>query len=209
MYGSQLMNSTLLASGATALDENALATLFSEARTPNGFRELSVSDELLERIVSFAHLGATAINSTPLRVVFVKTPEGKSRLLSALSTGNVEKTMQAPVTAILAHDRRFYEHLATLFPHRDMSHIGNNETASADMALYNATLQAGYFILAARALGLDAGPMGGFDKSTVDREFFQDGSVKSDLLVNLGYGDEAKLFPRNPRLRFENVASYV
>ncbi len=203
------MNTQLLNSGASAIDEDALAALFTEARTPNGFLDTPVSNELLERIVAYAHLAPTAMNSNPLRVIFVTSAEGKARLLPALSPGNVEKTLQAPVTAILAHDERFYAHLPVLFPHRDMSHVGNDADAAAEIARYNAALQAGYFILAARALGLDAGPMGGFDKAAVDRAFFPDVSIKSDLLVNVGYGDETKLFPRNPRLRFEDVASYV
>ena len=191
------------------LDDAALATLFTEARSANGFLDRQVDPALLERIVEFAHLAPTAINATPLRVVFITTADGKERLRPALSPGNVGKTMQAPVTAILAHDTRFYEHLPKLFPHRDMSHIGNDAQSAAEMARYNATLQAGYFIVAARSLGLDAGPMGGFDKEAVNREFFSDGRFKADLLVNLGYGDEQALFPRNPRLRFEDVASYA
>jgi len=206
------MNSSLLVTEkpleSTALDATALATLFHEARTANGFLPVPVPHAVLEAIVEASHLGPTAMNATPLRVLFIESADAKDRLLKTLSPGNVEKTKAAPVTAIVGHDLRFYEHLPKLFPHRDMSHIAKDPQA-ASFSQYNAALQTGYFILAARAFGLDAGPMGGFDKEAVDREFFPDGRIKSDLLVNLGYGDDSKLYPRAPRLEFDDVARYL
>jgi len=194
---------------ARRLDERALRTLFTDARTANGFLDRPVPQAVLDELTALVELGPTAANALPLRLVYVTTPEGKERLRPALAEGNVEKTMAAPVTAIVAADLRFYEHLPRLFPHRDMraAFAGEQNAASArEFALMNATLQGGYFILAARALGLDAGPMGGFDKAKVDAEFFPDGSRASIMLVNLGYGDDAKLFARNPRLDVEEIA---
>lgn len=191
-----------------ALSADALRTLFREARTPNGFLDGAVSRETLEELVELSHLGPTSTNANPLRVVFVETPQGKARLLPALAPGNVEKAQQAPVIAILGHDLAFGRHMKRLFPHKDVSGMLADENVVREMARYNATLQTGYFILAARALGLDAGPMGGFNKQAVDREFFPDGTIKTDVLVNLGYGNDEKLFPRNPRLTVEEVARF-
>jgi 3-hydroxypropanoate dehydrogenase len=163
----------------------------------------------LRAIVEAAHLGPTTINATPLRVVFVTSPEGRERLRPLLMPGNVDKTFSAPVTAILARDLQFHEHLPRLFPHAPQATFDYARANAEPLWLQNATLQAGYFIISARAHGLDAGPMGGFDAPGVDREFFPEGARKSILLVTLGYGDDAKLFPRNPRLSFDEVASLV
>ncbi len=166
--------------------------------------------DLLEAAVELAKMGPTAVNASPLRIVFVDSEEGKERLRPTLSAGNLDKTMSAPVTAILAHDLAFHEHLPRLFPHMDVGPMfsGNAELA-AQTAVQNATLQAAYFLLALRAVGLDTGPMGGFDKDKLDAEFFAGTTLRSNLLVNIGYGDETKLFPRSPRLDFSEIASFA
>lgn len=160
--------------------------------------------------MDLAKLGPTAVNASPFRVVFVETEEAKARLKPALSPGNVEKTMLAPVTAIVGHDLAFHDHLPRLFPHMDVRPMfANDAAAAAYTASQNGTLQLAYLILALRAVGLDTGPMGGFDKDKVDAAFFAGTQVKSNVLVNIGYGDHAKLFPRSPRLAFDEIASYV
>ena len=207
-----VVEATITRKAARAVNEHALRTLFLEARSANGFHDQPVPREVLEQVVELAELGPTAANTLPLRVVFVESPEGKARLLPAVAPGNVEKTTAAPVTAIIAADLRFYEHLPRLFPHMDLKPMfaGEDKAEIArESAVMNATLQGAYFMLAARALGLDAGPMGGFDREKVDAEFFPDGTRRSLWLVNLGYGDDAKLFPRNPRLDVEEVAQFV
>jgi 3-hydroxypropanoate dehydrogenase len=191
----------------SALNESTLKALFLDARTYNGWLDKPVTDEQLQQIYDLTRMGPTAINTVPLRVVFVKHREAKERLRPTLTGNNVDKTMNAPATAILAYDRNFHEQMPKLFPSRDLKSYfeGLPEQAREQTASMNATLQAGYFILAARALGLDAGPMGGFNKEQVDAEFFRDEPWKSFLLVNLGYGDPKSLFPRNPRLSFEEA----
>lgn len=190
-----------------ALDEAGLNLLFREARTHGAWQERPVPEAVLRRLYELARMPPTALNTQPLRVVFVTRPEAKARLKPALSPGNVDKTMSAPVTAILAHDTAFHEQMTRLFPARDMRSTlaARPPEAREAMAVSNATLQGAYLLLAARALGLDCGPMGGFEKATVDAAFFPDGAWKSDLLVNLGYGDAQKLHPRNPRLDFEDA----
>jgi 3-hydroxypropanoate dehydrogenase len=191
-------------------DASALDLLFHKGRTYNVFRNIPVLDALLEEAVKLAKAGPTAVNSLPLRVVFVRSEEGKARLKPTLSPGNVDKTMAAPVTAILAYDTQFFEHLPRLFPHMDLKgYFAGDAQAAQATAEKNGTLQAGYFILALRALGLDAGPMAGFDNSKVDAEFFPDGRYKSNILVNIGYGDASKLHPRGERLSFAEVASFA
>ena len=192
------------------IDDGALDTLFREARTHNGWQARPVPRHLLEEAVDLAKMAPTAVNSSPFRVIFVDSEDGKQRLRPTLSAGNVDKTIAAPVTAILAHDLAFHELLPRLFPHMDLKPMfaGNAELA-AQTAVQNATLQAAYFILAIRAVGLDAGPMGGFDKDKVDAEFFAGTTLRSNLLVNIGYGDETKLFPRSPRLAFGEIASFA
>jgi 3-hydroxypropanoate dehydrogenase len=195
---------------ADKLDSKALNQLFREARTHNGWRAADVPDTLLEEAVELAKMGPTSANVSPLRIVFVRSPEAKARLKGALMTANVDKTMAAPVTAILGHDTRFYDLLPRLFPHADAKawYVGNEAFAN-DTAYKNGTLQVAYFILALRAVGLDTGPMTGFDNAAVDAEFFPSGQIKSNVLVNIGYGDSAKLFPRSPRLEFGEIATYV
>ena len=193
------------------LSSEALATLFHHARTHNAWLSRPVSDHLLRQIYDLMKWGPTSANSSPARIVFLRTSQAKERLRPALMAANVEKTMQAPVTAILAYDLKFYEHLPRLFPNGP----GMREKFSSSpeliqaTAFRNGTLQGGYFILAARALGLDCGPMSGFDNAKVDAEFFPASSVKSNFLCNLGYGDHEKLFPRNPRLDFEEACKIL
>ena len=190
---------------ATALDQ-----LFRQARTHNGWLDQPVPHALLQEAVELAKLGPTAVNASPFRVVFVETPEAKARLKPALSAGNLDKTMAAPVTAIVAHDLAFYDHLPRLFPHADVRPMfADNEAVATHTAVQNGRLQLAYFILALRALGLDTGPMGGFDKDKVDAEFFAGTKTRSNVLVNIGYGDHTKLFPRSPRLAFHEIAAYA
>ncbi|NNC20007.1 malonic semialdehyde reductase [Corallococcus exiguus] len=196
-----------MATTNTALDTDSLEQLFTEARTHSGWQDRPVTDETLRRIYELARMAPTAVNSQPVRLVFVRSREAKERLKPALSPGNVDKTMQAPVTVIVAYDTAFHEQMPKLFPARDMKSVfaAMPQEAREQAAFMNGTLQGGYVILAARALGLDCGPMGGFDKAKVDEAFLQGTGWKSNFLINLGYGDPAKLFPRNPRLSFEDA----
>ncbi|HEX7934539.1 MAG TPA: malonic semialdehyde reductase [Paraburkholderia sp.] len=192
------------------LSDDALDQLFREARTHVAWQPKSVGDALLQQLVELTLLGPTSANSSPGRFVFVKSPAAKEKLRPALSAGNVDKTMAAPVTAIVAMDMAFYEHLPMLFPHADArSWFVGNDRAIADTAFRNSTLQGGYLILAARALGLDAGPMSGFDAAKIDEAFFAGTTIKSNFLVNLGYGDASKLHPRSPRFSFDEAASIM
>ncbi|MBB5419832.1 3-hydroxypropanoate dehydrogenase [Paraburkholderia atlantica] len=192
------------------LSDQALAQLFRDARTHNGWQNKPIDDAVLRELMELVLLGPTSANSSPGRFVFVRTPEGKEKLRPALSAGNLEKTMAAPVTVIVAMDMAFYEHLPKLFPHADArSWFVGNERLIADTAFRNSTLQGGYLILAARALGLDTGPMSGFDQAKVDEAFFAGTTVKSNFLINLGYGDPSKLFPRSPRFSFDEAARIV
>lgn len=192
------------------LSDQALDQLFREARTHNGWQDKPVDDAVLRQLTELVLLGPTSANSSPGRFVYVKTPEGKEKLRPALSPGNLEKTMAAPVTVIVGMDMAFYEHLPELFPHADArSWFAGNDKAIADTAFRNSTLQGGYLILAARALGLDTGAMSGFDAAKVDQAFFSGTTVKSNFLINLGYGDPSKLFPRSPRFAFDEAARIV
>ena len=190
------------------LDSTALDQLFLQARTHNAWLDRPISDETLHRLYDLSRMGPTGGNSTPMRLVFVKSQAAKERLKPTLAPMNVDKTMAAPVTAIVAFDREFHEQLPKLFPHRDMKPVfaAMPEEQRDRMGTLNGALQGAYLIMAARALGLDAGPMGGFDPAKVDAEFLSGTKWKSLFLVNLGYGDEAKLFPRNPRLEFAEAA---
>ena len=180
--------------------------IFEEAHTHNGWQDEPVSDDLLRRVYDLAKFGPTCANSCPMRVVFVKSAEAKARLKPSLNEGNVEKTMKAPATAIIAYDTGFYELLPRLSPQRDFRSVyANNLPLAQETAFRNGSLQGGYFIIAARALGLDCGPMSGFDNAKVDAEFFPDGRWKSNFLCNLGYGDPGQVRPRNPRPSFEEA----
>ncbi|MGC3985410.1 MAG: malonic semialdehyde reductase [Pseudorhodoferax sp.] len=189
-----------------SLDAAALAALFLDARSHNGWTDAPVSDALLRQLYVLVRMGPTSANCSPARFVFVRTPEGKARLAPALSKGNLDKTMAAPVTVVVAWDTAFYEQLPRLFPHADArSWFTGSPAAAHETAFRNASLQAGYLILAARALGLDAGPMSGFDKPQVDAAFFAGTTWTTNFLVNLGHGDASKLFGRLPRLDFEEA----
>jgi len=192
------------------LPAEALDALFRTARSHNGFLPDPVSDELLHQVWELAKLGPTSANTCPLRILFLRGADAKERLRPALSPGNVDKTMSAPVTALFAYDLSFYEKLPELFPAYDMRAMFLAKPAIIEpSARLNAALQAGYFILAARALGLDCGPMGGFDAAKADAEFFAGTSWRSLFLCNLGHGDPAKLHPRNPRLAFAEACKVL
>ncbi|MCX7194027.1 MAG: malonic semialdehyde reductase [Proteobacteria bacterium] len=192
------------------LDERSLDTLFRTARTHNAWQDKPVSDEQLCQIYDLMKWAPTSANSCPARIIFVKSPSAKQRLLSAMIPGNIDKTRTAPVTAIIAQDHEFYEKLPQLFPHADArAWFAGNQSLIDTTAFRNATLQGAYLILAARALGLDAGPMSGFDNAKIDQEFFSGTSIKSNFLINLGYGDASGLFPRGPRLSFDEAAQIL
>ena len=188
------------------LDEAARDTLFRNARTHAAWQDRPVPDATLQDLYDLLKWGPTSGNCCPARFLFLRTREAKARLLAALSPGNVEPVLKAPVTAIVATDPLFYEQLPRLFPAVDArAWYEANPGFADDTARRNTTLQGGYLILAARAVGLDCGPMSGFDNAMVDRDFFADTRWRSDFLVNLGYGDPAGLGPRNPRLAFDEA----
>ena len=190
-----------------SLEAPALDLLFRSARTHYGWQDRTVPDTKLQELYDLLKFGPTSANSSPARFVFVRTAEGKAKLKDALSEGNIAKTMTAPVTVIVAHDTQFYDDLPKLFPHADArSWFAGNDALAEVTAFRNGTLQGAYLILAARALGLDTGAMSGFDNTKVDEAFFAGTSWKSNFLVNLGYGDESGLFPRSPRLSFDEAA---
>jgi 3-hydroxypropanoate dehydrogenase len=188
------------------LTDAGLDLLFRNARSHRAWLDRPVPDELLQRVYDLARFGPTSANCSPMRVLFVRSRESKERLRPALTPGNVDKTMQAPVTAIVGHDLEFYEQLPRLFPTADMraNFVGKPELIAAT-AFRNGSLQGAYLMLAARALGLDCGAMSGFDNAKVDAAFFPDGRVRSNFLCNLGYGDPSKLGPRPPRPTFDEV----
>jgi 3-hydroxypropanoate dehydrogenase len=181
--------------------------LFREARTHNKWQDTPVADETLRELYDILKFGPTSANSSPARFVFIRTKEGKQKLAPALSAGNMEKTMNAPVTVIVAYDPKFYEKLPTLFPHNldAIYWFTSNDSLAATTAFRNGTLQGAYLLIAARSLGLDIGAMSGFDNATVDAAFFARNGWRSNFLVNLGYGDPAGLFNRSPRLPFEEA----
>ena len=192
------------------LSDAALAQLFTDARTRNGWTDRPVPEALLRRLYDLTRFGPTAVNMTPARFLFVTSPEAKARLLPLMSEGNRAKTAQAPVTVIIGQDIDFHDTLPTLFPHapgaRDWF---ADEAGRREAAFRNSSLQGGYFLIAARALGLDAGPMSGFDAAGVKAEFFPQGNVEPNFIVNLGYGSDDNLFPRSPRLSFEEAAKIL
>ncbi|ATD66249.1 malonic semialdehyde reductase [Luteimonas chenhongjianii] len=191
------------------LPDAALDQLFRTARTYNGFSG-EISDETLHQLYELLKFAPTSANASPARFVFVKSAEGKARLGAALSEGNYDKTMSAPVTVIVAHDEDFHEKLPFLFPHTDAKSWFDGPRENREVpAFRNGTLQGAYLIMAARALGLDTGPMSGFDNAKVDEAFFAGTSIKSNFLVNLGKGDPATIFPRSPRLPFDEAARIV
>ncbi len=190
-----------------ALPQATLARLFREARTHNAIGG-DVGDDTLRALYDLVKFGPTEANSCPARFVFVRSPEAKARLAPALSDGNRDKTLAAPVTVIVGHDLAFYDKLPVLFPHTDARSwfAGSDEARLERVGLRGSSMQAAYLILAARALGLDCGPMSGFDNAMVDEAFFKGTAIRSNILVNLGHGDPAQLFPRSPRLPFDEAA---
>jgi 3-hydroxypropanoate dehydrogenase len=193
------------------LNDAGLDLLYRAARTHNVWLDKAVSDELLREVYDLAKMGPTSANMCPMRIVFVRSPAAKERLKPALAPGNVDKTMKAPVTAIIGMDVKFYERLPFLFPHADAKAWFKDlpENVVETMALRNSSLQGAYFMLAARARGLDCGPMSGFDNAKVDAEFFAGTSIKSNFLCSLGHGDASKLFPRSPRLEFHEACQVL
>ena len=193
------------------LNDDALDVVFRKARTFSYWLDREVAVETLQELYELMKWGPTSANSSPARVVFVRTPEAKQRLAPALAPLNLEKTMSAPVTAIVAYDLQFYEKLPALFPNapgmKDMF-VKSAEMAEAT-AKRNGSLQGAYLMVAARAVGLDCGPMSGFDNAKLDAEFFPGTHLRSNFLCNLGYGDASKLHPRNPRLAFEEACTVL
>ena len=192
------------------LSEETLEQIFTEARTHSVWLPEPVSDDLLVQIYNLMKWGPTSANSSPARIVFVKSPEAKAKLLPCMAEGNVEKTKAAPVTAIIAQDMEFYEKLPKLFPFADArSWFAGNKPFIESTAFRNSSLQGAYLIIAARSLGLDCGPMSGFDNAKVDAAFFQGTTWKSNFVCNLGYGDSSKLYPRAPRLDFNEACKIL
>ena len=195
---------------APTLSDKDMDIIFRNARTYNGWKDQDVSDVMLESIFELMKWGPTSANCSPLRIKFIKSKEQKEKLKPFLMEGNVDKTMAAPAVAILARDMEFYEHLPKLFPHTDAKSwfVGNDELIR-ETARRNATLQGGYFIIAARSIGLDCGPMSGFDADKVKEAFFPNDNVEVDFLCNLGYGDPESIFGRSPRFAFDEVCEIL
>ena len=189
------------------LHDECLNRIFREARTHHAWLDKPVDDVVLKQVYDLAKMGPTSANMSPMRAVFVKSKAAKEKLKPALHAGNLDKTMAAPVTAIIAMDIHFFEHLPRLFPHADAKSWfkGLPDNVLEYMALRNSSLQGAYLIMAARSMGLDCGPMSGFDNAKVDAAFFAGTTVKSNFLCNIGYGDASKLYPRSPRLSFEEA----
>ena len=180
--------------------------LFTEARTQNGYKPEPVPDDMLRQLYDLMKWGPTAANSTPARLIFVRSPAGKDKLLACVSPGNVNKVREAPVTVIVGMDIDFHEQLPKLFPHTDArSWFVGKDALRAESALRNSSLQGGYLIMAARALGLDCGPMSGFDAAKVDAAFWAGTAVRTNFICALGQGDPSKVFQRNPRLSFDEA----
>jgi len=192
------------------LDSNSLDTIFRTARSQNGWLDREVSDEQIHEVYELMKFGPTAANNCPARITFLKSEDSKNRLKPHLDEGNIDKTMSAPVVAIIGYDTEFYEKLPYLFPHTDARSwfAGKPEKIVASGSM-NATLQAAYFMIAARSIGLDCGPMGGFNNEGVDSEFFSDGKTKTLLICSIGYGDKSKVFPRSPRLDFSEACKVI
>jgi 3-hydroxypropanoate dehydrogenase len=191
------------------VDDSVLDLLFREARTHNGWSPRPVTDDTLRELYGLSRMGPTSANCSPARIVFVKSPEAKQRLAPALSSGNRAKTLEAPVTALIGYDMHFYEHLPRLFPQSKDARawFTSSEPLALETAFRNGTLQGAYLIMAARALGLDAGPMSGFDNAKVDALFFAGTPVRSNFICSLGYGEPSKVFKRLPRLGFDEACT--
>lgn len=190
----------------TPLDQTALAQLFTQARTYNSWSNRPIDDATVRQLYALAATGPTTANSNPGRFVFIRSAGARERLRPHLSAGNVDKTMAAPCCVIVAYDTRFYDFMPQLFPSRDFSAtFAGKDAVIADTATRSSTLAGAYLILAARALGLDTGPMSGFNKDSLEADFFPDGRWKANFLCNIGYGTDVQLFPRNPRLAFDQA----
>ncbi len=193
-----------------AISQEAIKQLFTEARSHHAWLDQPVADETLRSIYDLTKWGPTSVNAGPLRIVFVKSAEQKEKLIPSLAGSNVEQVKAAPVTAIISHDEKFYDQLPQLFPAFDARALfASNPDLSQSTLFRNSSLQGGYFMLAARAIGLDVGPMSGFDNAKVDEAFFKGTNWKSNFLCNLGYGDITKLYPRGPRLEFDETCKIV
>jgi nitroreductase len=196
---------------APVIIQEAIRQLFTEARTHSAWLPKKVEDSTLQALYEIMKWGPTSANTCPVRIVFVKSEKAKEQLMPCIAPGNVDKTKTAPVTAIVAWDERYYDLVPRLFPHfpqmKDM--LASNKEMAESTAFRNSSLQGGYFILAARAVGLDCGPMSGFENAKVDETFFKGTTWKSNFLCNLGYGDASKLFPRGPRLPFDEVCKIL
>ena len=195
---------------SAAITKDALDQLFTDARTHNVWQDKPVEADLLRAVWDLTKMGPTSANCSPARIVFVVSDEAKARLKPCLAEGNVTKTMSARVTAIIGSDQKFYDRLGELFPHTDARPwFAGNDAMIESTAFRNSTLQGAYFMLAARALGLDCGPISGFDNDAVDGEFFAGTSVKSNFLCSIGYGSGEDMFPRSPRLDFDDACSVL
>jgi 3-hydroxypropanoate dehydrogenase len=192
------------------LSDQDLKTLFTDARSQNGWLNKTINNSQIHQLYNLMKFAPTAANTCPARIVFVRSDTAKQQLKKYLDEGNVEKSMTAPVVAIIAYDTEFYEQLPKLFPHTDARswYVGKNEKIKQTGEM-NANLQGAYLIMAARSIGLDCGPMGGFDNIALDKKFFSDGKIKSLFLCGLGYGDKTKLFPRSPRLDFNEACKII
>ena len=192
------------------ISDACLDQLFIKARTANGFTDKPVPVDLLQQVYDIAKMGATSMNTQPARYTFLTSPEARARLIPALSPGNIEKTRLAPVTVIVASDMRFYEHMPVVWHKPGAKEMFEGNKPMADgTAVRNSTLSGAYFMIAARAVGLDCGPMSGVDLAKVNAEFFPDGRLQANFIINLGYGDNSKLFDRNPRLSFAQACSVL
>jgi 3-hydroxypropanoate dehydrogenase len=195
------------------LSTNDMDLIFRNARSQNGWQAKPVSDEQLHELYELMKWAPTTMNTQPARILFLRSREAKERLKPALNPGNVDKTMAAPVTAVIAYDTQFYEHLPQQFPHNQNARgifAGDEKKAHAETTAFrNGSMQGGYFIVAARSVGLDCGPMSGFNNAKVDAEFFGGTGIKSNFLCNLGYGDASKVMPRSPRLTFDEACKLL
>jgi 3-hydroxypropanoate dehydrogenase len=192
------------------LSEESLDTIFREARSHNGWLDHNISDEKIHQIYELMKFGATSANTCPARITFVKSQEAKEKLKPHLDDGNIDKSMSAPAVAIISYDVEFYEKLPYLFPHDDARswYAGKPDKITSAGSL-NAILQGAYFMIATRSIGLDCGPMIGFNNETLDKEFFPDGKTKSIFLCGIGHGDSEKIFPRSPRLGFDEACEII
>lgn len=192
------------------LNDDGLDILFRKGRTYHKWQDKDVSDVALQALYDLMKMGPTAMNCLPARVTFIRSSEGKAKLKECLAEGNIEQTMAAPVVAVLAYDKKFHHHLPKLYPHMDgKSYFEGKDDLIIETALRNSSLQGGYFIMAARALGLDCGPMSGFDEAKVNETFFADKNYHVNFICNLGYGDVEGTYPRSPRFDFDDICEIV